>query len=345
MSDFNDGKAYGQSHVEELGTPKKPGFGARLKAHYKKYWWLHLIIFIICALVIILPLIYVGFPNIAQDGINDSSLEIQSIKLTDPTPNSFHLEQTAIVGSNNSYHPRLDAFNASLGLDGTNLPFAYIELPAIHATKEATSYVNQTVRIVNSDAFEDYNMQVLGSKNYKVQVKGKTKLHEMRFPTTTVDYNKKATMKGLNKLQGFNVTQFSIKLIPDSDGTNMEGTVYIPNPSAMTISMGNVTFNNFIHGTQTLIGNSTLTDLVLKPGNNTVPMKSIVNQTLVITELTSNFQNGMLPIDVVGLSSVYNGQHLPYFEKALASNTQSITLDVGSALAKIGLDISSGIGL
>lgn len=141
------------------------------------------------------------------------------------------------------------------------------------------------------------------------------------------------------------MTQFSIKLTPDPDGTNMEGTVYIPNPSVMTISMGNVTFNNFIHGTQTLIGNSTLTDLVLKPGNNTIPMKSIVNQTLVITELTSNFKNGMLPVDIVGLSSVYNGQHLPYFEKALASNTQTITLDVGSALAKIGLNISSGIGL
>ena len=56
MSDYNDGKAYGQTHVEELGTPKKPGFGARLKAHYRKYWWLHLIIVIVCSLVIILPL-------------------------------------------------------------------------------------------------------------------------------------------------------------------------------------------------------------------------------------------------------------------------------------------------
>ena len=145
--------------------------------------------------------IYVGFPNIAQDGINDSSLEIQSLIITDPTPSSFHLEQTAIVGSNNSYHPRLDAFNASVGLDGTNTPYAYIELPAIHATKEATSYVNQTVRITNSDAFENYNMQVLGSSEYKVDVKGKTKLHEMRFPTTTVNYNKKATMKGKSQIK------------------------------------------------------------------------------------------------------------------------------------------------
>ena len=140
------------------------------------------------------------------------------------------------------------------------------------------------------------------------------------------------------------MTDFSIKLAADPDGTNMVGTVLIPNPTVLTLSMGNVTFNNYIHGTKTLIGNSTLSNLVLKPGNNTMPMKSIVDQALVITQLTTNFKNGMLPIDIVGLSAVYEGQHLPYFEKALQGLTQSITLDVGSALMKIGLNISSAVG-
>jgi len=42
---------------------------------------------------------------------------------------------------------------------------------------------------------------------------------------------------GLNKLNGFNVTAFSIELTPEADGTNMIGTVYIPNPTVMTIAM------------------------------------------------------------------------------------------------------------
>ena len=44
-------------------------------------------------------------------------------------------------------------------------------------------------------------------------------------------------MPGLNKLTGFNVTNFTIELNPEPDGTNMVGTVYIPNPTVMTISM------------------------------------------------------------------------------------------------------------
>lgn len=70
-------------------------------------------------------------------------------------------------------------------------------------------------------------------------------------------------------------------------------------------------------------------------------MKSIIDQLTVVKALTTDFQDGMLPVDIVGISVVYDGQHLEYFEKALAGNTQSITLDVGRALAKTGLNISA----
>lgn len=49
----------------------------------------------------------------------------------------------------------------------------------------------------------------------------------------------------------------------------------------------------------------------------------------------------MLPVDIVGNTSVYNGQHLTYFEKALSSVTQHITLNVGAALKAAGIDPSS----
>ena len=73
-------------------------------------------------------------------------------------------------------------------------------------------------------------------------------------------------------------------------------------------------------------------------------MRSTVNQTLVLTALQSTFKNGMLPVDIVGNSSVYNGQHLTYFEKPLGSLTQHITLNVGAALAKTGLNLGGGGG-
>ena len=69
-------------------------------------------------------------------------------------------------------------------------------------------------------------------------------------------------------------------------------------------------------------------------------MRSIVNQTLVIDLITKKYKNGMLPVDIVGQSAVYDGVTLPYFEEALKANRQSVVLDVGSALGKVGVNIS-----
>ncbi|KAL8689252.1 MAG: hypothetical protein Q9218_005035 [Villophora microphyllina] len=329
-------KGIPQSYVQEVGAEgKKSGFGAKFKGHLKKWWWLHLIFFIASTLIIVLCLVYVGFPRISQNGVNDSTLEIQSLTLSNPTPHSFHLEQTAKLTNPSTYHPNLDRFNASLSVGSSpDKPYAYIELPAIHATKEATTHIDQDVQIVDMNAFVDYSTQLLTKDSVDLVVKGRTKLHEMRLPTTTVDYHKTVTMRGLNGLAGFNVTSFTIKLIPEPDGANMIGTVSIPNPSPITMTMGNVTFNNYVDNE--FIGTSLLSDLILKPGDNTVPMRSTVNQTIVIAKVTGTYEDGMLPVDIVGNSSVYNGQHLEYFEKALQSNKQHIILNVGAALAALG---------
>ncbi|KAL8829767.1 MAG: hypothetical protein Q9170_006032 [Blastenia crenularia] len=329
-------KGVPQSHVQEIRHEgQKPGFGAKLKAHYKKWWWLHLIFFIASTLIIVLCLVYVAFPRISQDGVNNSKLEIESLILTNPTANSFHLEQTSLLTNHNKYHPRLDAFNASLSVGGaTDKIFAYVKLPAVHATEHATTHIDQDVQITNMDAFVDYNTQLWNHDSVDLALKGRTKLHEMRFPVTTVDFHKTIRLKGFNGLPGFNVTSFEIKLIPEPDGANMIGMVYIPNPSVLTLTMGNVTFNNYVG--DDVIGTTLLSDLVIKPGNNTLPMRSTVNQTLVIEKVTSTYKDGMLPVDIVCNTSIYNGQHLEYFEKALQSNRQHVVLNVGAALAALG---------
>ena len=104
--------------------------------------------------------------------------------------------------------------------------------------------------------------------------------------------------------------------------------------------MGNVTFNTFVN--DTLIGNSTIQDFVLKPGNNTYQMHGVTDQVLVLSMLQSTYKDGILPVRIVGNSSIYNGQHLTYYERALQANTQHINLDVGAALAAAGVNITGG---
>ncbi|KAI4250544.1 MAG: hypothetical protein L6R40_000144 [Gallowayella cf. fulva] len=192
-------KSLPQTHVQELTSEGgKQSFGAKLKAHFRRFWWLHLIFFIASTLIIVLCLLYVAFPRISQNGVNKSTLEIQSLTLSNPTATSFHLEQTANLTNHNKYHPRLDAFNASLSVGGAeDKPYAYIQLPAVHATETTFTHVDQDVQITDMPAFIDYNTKLLTNDSVDLIIKGKTKLHEMRFPVTTVDYHKTITMKGM----------------------------------------------------------------------------------------------------------------------------------------------------
>lgn len=118
----------------------------------------------------------------------------------------------------------------------------------------------------------------------------------------------------------------------------MRGQVYIPNPSPMTITLGNVTQEVYV-GDQH-IGQATIPNLILKPGDNLVPMSSVSNQATVISLITTKYPTGDLPVTIIGNSSTYGGQHLPYFEKALQANKMQTTLALGAALKAIGLDLS-----
>ncbi|KAI9679922.1 MAG: hypothetical protein M1817_004937 [Caeruleum heppii] len=329
MADKDHSDVYTESASPDR---KKPGFGSRLKTHLKKWWWLYLIILACVVLIIVLPLIYVGFPNIAQKGVNESTLEIKSMQLTNPTSTSFRLQQEEVLRSDSKYHPQLDSFNASLFLESTLpdiKPFAYVQVPAVKSTGEVSFTLDQVVEIADLEQFTEYTKLVVDSEEYRLAIRGRPVLHQGSFPETTVDYNEVVTLKGLNKLAGFDVQEFEIKLRPEPDGANMVGKVFIPNPTIMTIEMGNVTLNLYIEGE--FIGTSLIQDLTLRPGDNVVDMRSTTDRLIVLEKL-GQFEDGILPVDVIGNSSIYNGQHLTYYEDALSANTQRIMLDVGGAL-------------
>ncbi|KAJ5584627.1 uncharacterized protein N7459_004427 [Penicillium hispanicum] len=319
-------------------SPEKHSFGARVAAHCKKWWWVHLIIFIIGLLIVVLPVVYVAYPKIAQHGITDSTLNITSMVISDPTPDSFSLKQTQVIGSGSSYHPKIYAFDAAVSLLGAATPFTTVHIPTVQSEDGAELDVSQKVDLSDSSGFGDFATAVMMNEEVSLNIYGRPKLREGSLPQITVTYNKTVTMKGLNKLKGFGLTSFHILTEP-VNGRNMNGTVYIPNPSVMTIPMGNVTLDLSIDGRS--MGQAYIDNLTLKPGNNTVQMTSAVNESAVINLLLfdSAYQNGIIPLVIRGNSSVYNGQELPYFTEALSANNFTVDVNISEILSGIGIHL------
>jgi hypothetical protein len=147
---------------------------------------------------------------------------------------------------------------------------------------------------------------------------------------------------GLNRLSGLDITDVKILSGTNeilSDGSNLIANVSIPNPSVMTLDLGNITMNLFVDSKQ--IGYSLIPNLILRPGENKYPLQGHVEQLTILGLVTSNYTDAVLPIDIVGNSSVKDGQHLMYYEEAIKSNTIRLNLDVGPALAGIGINLTS----
>lgn len=102
----------------------------------------------------------------------------------------------------------------------------------------------------------------------------------------------------------------------------------------MTIDLGRVTLAMSVNGTS--IGNATIDSLVLKPGNNTIDMRATVYEVVVVGIVIQQ-QNVMLPIDIKGNQSTFDGQVIPYYTSMLQSTALRVNLNVTQAVQGSGL--------
>ena len=293
----------------------KPGAGGRIKNHCRRFWWCDLLVVAVVVLVIVLPIIYVAIPKKAQNDLNKSTLEVLSQEVTNPRSNGLQLKLVSKARSSSKFHPEIGSFRAALSLEGQE-PFVHLDIPRVKATAETDIIVTQNLDFESVERFTEYTKTVMGSEEFDVYMDGKTKIHQSGLQAIDVDYNKKIRMKGLNHLKGLKI--FDIKILSGAkeilpDGSNMIGNVSIPNPSVMTLELGNVTMNLSVDGEA--IGTSLLPDMVLRPGENTLPMQSTVKQLAVVRMIKEKYHNGIIPLEIKGNSSIYNGEHLSYYEE------------------------------
>jgi hypothetical protein len=329
-------KKFGAEEVETSqpygGRPA--GFGQKTKRHCSRFWWLHLIIFCVIFLIIALCLVYVGMPKIAQHGVDESWIEVTTLKFLNPTSDSVVLTQDVILHSPSIYTPTLDPFTAASWLvtNGTfgPVPMLYIPMPRIHALhpQSNASVSNLNLTISNLEQVTDYATAIITQENVSTALTGRTNLHEGKLPVVNINFNSTSTYKGLNGLKGFNVTDVIINGSAKAGEPNLSGFAFIPNPSLITVALGNVTMD-VSTAKEGVVGNTTINDMTLYPGNNSLPMTGILDQLLVLESL----ENGMVTLEISGQSAIYNGEHLTYYEVPLKNNVLTLVMNVTQVLA------------
>lgn len=117
--------------------------------------------------------------------------------ISNPAPDSFHLNQTQVLGSKSSFHPTIYAFSAAVSLLGaTYAPFGHVQVPRVKADDGAVVQIDQQVKLSDESAFGDFAKAVLLNKGFELNVYGRPELRQGGLRKIEVGYNKTVSMKG-----------------------------------------------------------------------------------------------------------------------------------------------------
>jgi hypothetical protein len=101
-----------------------------------------------------------------------------------------------------------------------------------------------------------------------------------------------------------------------------------------------------LKSTNILIGQATIENVLLKPGNNSVALRGRIDVDIVLDHLpailaaqSSAIMEGQLELSASGNSTIYNGEHIVYYEKVL----QGLTLTARVPIAMVLLNTLSGV--
>jgi hypothetical protein len=141
----------------------------------------------------------------------------------------------------------------------------------------------------------------------------------------------------LNGLKGLRVTDVNLTMTNFGDGSNMHGTVIIPNPSVMTLQIGDMVQDLFADGKP--IGNTTIKGVLLKPGDNMFPVTSYTNQVAIIPMIGpgKKFPTGVLEIVAKTREITFEGKVIPYFTESMKDAPVTFKMDIGPNLRAMGM--------
>ncbi|KAI8632245.1 hypothetical protein F5Y19DRAFT_356217 [Xylariaceae sp. FL1651] len=312
------------------------------KSHFKRFWWVYLLVLLIVAVVVVVPtVLLVAVPKMAQEKLNSAKLTIDGITVSNTQTNSLTMAINSTISADDSVHATVDAFQGTMYLAEVTPPLAFATINFPKTTSAATQAVNvsQDIQISDAGAFTTFNKYLLTSESVNVQVKGDTYIHVSGISRAySVTFDKTVNLKGLNNFAGLSISDAQIGL---SSKNNFNGTAHIPNPSVLTLDIGNTTFLNYFDDTQ--IGMTYINNLILRPGNNSFAVTADIEQVPILKALTQQpfcKLEGKLPFQLSGSDVKNNGQEIPYFRDALAASNQSVTIDLSQAAKAIGIPVS-----
>ncbi|KNG81342.1 hypothetical protein ANOM_010345, partial [Aspergillus nomiae NRRL 13137] len=310
------------AHVELADSSSLKGRG-KVRQHWTRFWCCYLVSAIIF-LAIFLPLFFtVIIQAISQRVIDNASLVLVEAKIMQPRPESVLLSiQTALKLPVN-VPVRLDPnvlhlFNND---EPGNSTYLKVYNDALEIQGTASIGVQNQPSPVNPGPWKHYVRSVVFEPHAPLSAFGNTNIYLGKLKSH-ISLKKDLPQNTLNSFAGFSIDHPKMLFPPRDDGVNLVANAILPNPSVMTIEIGNITMD--LKSKDLIVGNATINNLTLRPGNHSTPLEGVVDMHTIIENLLplvqaqgSSLRNGYLSLDAVTREVEYDGVVIPYYTEAM----------------------------
>ncbi|KAI0136666.1 hypothetical protein BJ170DRAFT_677537 [Xylariales sp. AK1849] len=310
--------------------------------HCKRFWWVYLLVLVVIIVIVVPCILLVAVPRIAQSKINAATLNVDSIIISQSETNSLNMAINSTISTDGKTHATIAAFNATYYLLDYDpvFEFATIEFPEVSAESLVVVNVSQHMPIEHMTELTIFNTYLLEKETVRIKIKGETTVRvsgiARDYPVT---FDKDIEMVGFNSFNGLSIENPQVRL---ADTNNFNGTVHLPNPTIWTIEVGNATLYTFFNGS--IVGNTYIDDLVLRPGDNAYFITGDIDQGAVLNGLAQKpycENGGILPFQITGNTVINNGQPLPWFADPLADKNDTVSIGIGAAVkSSFGLSVA-----
>ncbi|KAL4874464.1 hypothetical protein BJY04DRAFT_13281 [Aspergillus karnatakaensis] len=308
----------------------------RFRRHCARFWCCY-VFWTVIFLAIFLPIFFlVIIPAIAQLVVNKSTLLLVNATILEPRPDSILLTLEAALDLPIALPVRMDPLTLAVynkNVEGNDTIF-YGNIAGATIDGNTTLGFKDAHTPVNVPLWTEYAKQVVFEKNAPLPVKGSTNAY-LGILKNHVTVDKNIHQNTLNSFEGFTIENPKLLLPAQEDGTNLIANATLPNPSVMTLEIG-TTVLDLKSGKHTL-GNATLEDLMLYPGNHSLPVNGILDLPYLIDNIGDilstqgdALSRGFLRLECVGRSVVWNGVEVPYYTEAMRELTLTAEVALGS---------------
>lgn len=263
-------------------------------------------------------------PALAQLLVNKTGLPIYSASLKAVSNNAVIIALTTALDVPAGITVKLDPLDLWLYNKDTPefTPYTMVPLDGQSVSGHTEIIVtDKTVNVGNRSELHTWLTRTLYGKTTDISVKAHTTAHlgALHFG---INLDKTVTIKGLDTLAGFKLDSASVLLPAEEDGSNLTGNLTLPNWSDLTIGLGNLTFN--VWAGELLIGSASIFNVLLPPGNSTLPFRGEVfiptlldNLLEVVGSQGAAITQGTLELGISGNKTVVDGEHITYLEDVL----------------------------